>query len=346
MKKFFSRLFGQRKPVLYLHIGLPKTGTSTIQGLLFDNTEALQHQNYLYPRATLGGKSDFAYAHHNLARAAYEQDASIWLSFQKEILANRSKKLLVSSEAFSNCRNQTQLEFIKSYLEYFDVKIIVYLRRQDDFLQALYQTIIVYGEEAIPFDDFYERMFSEHEKNRSLDYYFLVNDIFATAFGKENIIVRIYEKSQLYQADLLRDFLHTVGIEPTSDFALDIPNNNLSFDAHSLEKYRQLKQIFKGEDEFLETARRKIRDANQRKAFRANNIISSQQSDNLMNRVKESNEKLAREYLDKDDGILFRENLSENQESAHPVSKEEIESLIKVIDPAMIERYLEATRHS
>jgi len=65
-----------------------------------------------------------------------------------------------------------------------------------------------------------------------------------------------------------------------------------------------------------------------------------------MNKVKESNEKLAREYLDKDDGILFREDLSENQESAHPVSKEEIETLLQVIDPAMIDRYREATRNT
>lgn len=346
MKKFFSRLFGQSKPVIYLHIGLPKTGTSTIQGLLYDNTEALQHQRYLYPRATLGGQSDFAYAHHNLARAAYEKDASTWLTFQKEILSSRTNKILVSSEAFSNCRNHAQLEFIKGYLEDFDVKIVIYLRRQDDFLQALYQTIIVYGEEAIPFNDFYERMISEHERIHSLDHYFLVNDIFATAFGKENIILRIYEKSQLYQGDLLRDFLHTTGVEPTSDFALDVPNNNLSFDAHSLEIYRQLKQIFKGEDEFLETARRKIRDANQRKAFLTNNIISRQQSENLMNKVKESNEKLAREFLNKDDGILFREDLSENQASANSVSKEEIESLLKVIDPDMIDRYREATRNT
>ena len=232
------------------------------------------------------------------------------------------------------------------YLEDFDVKIVVYLRRQDDFVQALYQTIIVYGEEAIPFENFYERIVSEHERIRSLDHYFLVNDIFATAFGKENIILRIYEKSQLYQGDLPRDFLKTVGFKTTNDFSLDIPNNNLSFDAHSLEIYRKLKQVFKGENEFLETARRKIRDANQRKAFRANNIISRQQSDNLMNKVKESNEKLAREYLDRDDGILFREDLSENQEPSHPVSKEEIENLVRIIDPAMIDRFREAARNT
>ncbi len=37
------------RPVLYLHVGLPKTGTSAIQNFLFQNNKILQEQGVFYP---------------------------------------------------------------------------------------------------------------------------------------------------------------------------------------------------------------------------------------------------------------------------------------------------------
>ena len=34
---------------IYLHAGMPKTGTSYIQHFLWDNEEALQEQGYVFP---------------------------------------------------------------------------------------------------------------------------------------------------------------------------------------------------------------------------------------------------------------------------------------------------------
>jgi hypothetical protein len=344
VKNFLSRLLGSRRPSLYLHIGLPKTGTSAIQGLLFDNTEALDSSGYIYPRGTIGGDSDFAYAHHNLARAAFEKDAQTWDNFQAEINSLRKKKILVSSETFSNCRHIDQLEFIAQYLEPYNTNIVVYLRRQDDFLQALYQTIIVYGDKTMPFDEFFQAKLEEHDSFRAMDYYFLVNDLFASVFGKDRIILKVYEKSQLHQRNLLKDFLKTVGFFTTQDFVLDVKNTNLSFDARRLDTYRRLKKVFHGEAEFLKTARRIIRDNNKRQEFLPNNIISAEQSALIMERVRESNEKLAREYLGRSDGELFSESFDSAMAPANTASDEEIADHLEDLDPARAERYRAATR--
>ena len=51
---------------VYVHIGLHKTGTTTLQHFLNDNEKELLTKDVLYPNAGKP-KKVFDYAHHNLA---------------------------------------------------------------------------------------------------------------------------------------------------------------------------------------------------------------------------------------------------------------------------------------
>ncbi|MCH3853158.1 acyl carrier protein, partial [Campylobacter jejuni] len=39
-------------------------------------------------------------------------------------------------------------------------------------------------------------------------------------FGKENIIVRLFNKNEFYQGDLLKDFIHSIGLEWDNKFRI------------------------------------------------------------------------------------------------------------------------------
>ncbi|EAI4813061.1 hypothetical protein BGG33_07840, partial [Campylobacter lari] len=48
-------------------------------------------------------------------------------------------------------------------------------------------------------------------------------------FGKENLIVRLFDKNEFYQGDLLKDFIHSIGLEWDDEFIIP-PKQNESLD--------------------------------------------------------------------------------------------------------------------
>ena len=89
---------------VYLHIGLHKTATSTIQYGLFCNREVLKKKGYLYPHTGFPNSSKH-FAQH-LIHAAFDPirypdlDQSVLTSLKEEAVTSRRKRLIVSSENF------------------------------------------------------------------------------------------------------------------------------------------------------------------------------------------------------------------------------------------------------
>jgi len=86
---------------LTLHIGLPKTGTTTLQHYLTANSEELQHQGVSYPKA---GRNYIA--HHNIAHAC-RRTLSIGREFNELRNIYNAEvasfdRAILSSEAFQN----------------------------------------------------------------------------------------------------------------------------------------------------------------------------------------------------------------------------------------------------
>ncbi|EIP3545363.1 hypothetical protein LSE41_001034, partial [Campylobacter jejuni] len=85
---------------------------------------------------------------------------------------------------------------------------------------------------------------------------------YSEIFGKENLIVRLFDKNEFYQGDLLKDFIHTIGLKWDGRFvipskqnesldligiefckALNIKNNNYNF-VELYDKYFTSKCLF------------------------------------------------------------------------------------------------------
>ena len=190
---------------VYLHIGAPKTATSTVQSLLADNDSRLLSQGVLYPKSMRLGAAHHMlvcdlidkYHKHPMPDIWYGSHPRgvAWDKLNEEINAQkkRPKSVIVSSELFIGqvVGIDKALRDMASHLDGFDVKVVVYLRRQDQLYSSFYNQDIkgVRQWRASAFE-FYET----HQMLRA-DYMELLRP-WSKTFGKENIVLRPFDSAQ------------------------------------------------------------------------------------------------------------------------------------------------------
>lgn len=190
--------------LLVLHIGTHKTGTSALQTFLYRQSEALAAKSVHYLRAGQGAGR----AHHALAwavRGYKGAQMSVWDEVRAELAASRAQINVISSEAmwFANP------EAVRAQLEGAgETRIVVYLRRQDKYLQSLYKQAVASGRKA----DF--RSWLESHRNRGD--YLTVLRAWAAAFGAEALTVRPHERSGR-TIDIVKDFAGLLGLDAKTD---------------------------------------------------------------------------------------------------------------------------------
>lgn len=223
---------GSRK-TLYLHIGLNKTGSTFVQRCLKHNEERLAKRGFLYPckrRAPY-----FQRGQHVPLAAALTGLPVYWLNkaksrrldsalpvFLEEAKAFEGQNIIVSSEAFGS-KNVTEeiVERMKDLLVDFEVKVLVYLRRQDDYVLSTYQQDVKVGSRQK--FDLSERISGEQNRfyNRIEPY--------VSVFGKEQVIIRPYDKSYWKGGELFLDFLHAIGCPEDDLEMVEAENEGLDF---------------------------------------------------------------------------------------------------------------------
>ncbi len=223
---------GSRK-TLYLHIGLNKTGSTFVQRCLRNNEGRLAKRGFLYPckrRAPY-----FQRGQHVPLAAALTGLPVYWLNkvksrrldsavpaFLEEAKAFEGENIILSSEAFGS-KNVTReiVEGMKDLLADFDVKVVAYLRRQDDYILSTYQQDVKVGSRHK--FDFAERMSGEQNRfyNRIAPY--------ISVFGKEQVIIRPYDKSRWKGGELFLDFLQVIGCPDEGLEMVAAENEGLDF---------------------------------------------------------------------------------------------------------------------
>lgn len=128
--------------MINIHIGLPKTGTTSFQKRVYRNTESLERLGCYYPKEWIL-KNNFA--HHSLSLAVLnecdESNARI-KAFLGYMAAMDDRRVLISSEGFTNC---IQPKVLQRFIEYLgacssitSVSMVLVLRRMDKYLESMY----------------------------------------------------------------------------------------------------------------------------------------------------------------------------------------------------------------
>jgi len=183
--------------VLVIHIGTQKTGTTALQRFLFFNYSALLKEGIRFIGA---GRDKGRRAQHNeFARAIQGRtDIAIWARLRDELAQSDSQTNLMSAEGFWFCDPvalKQQLPDVK------DVRIVVYLRRQDQYLQSLYMQAVRGGRR--------DSFATWREKVPDRGKYLAAIEKWADAFGSESIIIRPYERNGT--VDTIEDFSKLIG---------------------------------------------------------------------------------------------------------------------------------------
>lgn len=243
--------------VAFLHVGLPKTGSSSLQSFLTRNRARLRRQGLYYPSA-LGRPAHWRLGAYALAWKPREEAAARplherlglkshedWQGFcaqTEEKLAQELGALddKVESVLFSNVQvyslesGQPGLARVNALLrQHFDqVRVVVYLRRQDERLASAYSTALDRGVHT-PID-----IWAGYERDWAMDYSRVLADL-AEVFGEEALIPRLYRRDLWPEGDLFKDLGRVVGLEIGSDFVRP-PDQNVSLDVVSQEILRRL----------------------------------------------------------------------------------------------------------
>jgi hypothetical protein len=83
------------------------------------------------------------YNHHGLARQLNKDNlvslVGSWADLKREINTIKPENVLISSEVLSFHYNIDKIALIKKMLEEYEtIKIVIYLRRQDEYVRSLY----------------------------------------------------------------------------------------------------------------------------------------------------------------------------------------------------------------
>ena len=197
---------------LFLHIGSHKTGTSAIQRFLRINNNLLNDKSISYFKP-----DPWPIPFKKEIGPVVDLDLSGF-----EALKNiESNTVVLSHENYSWITSEGDLKLLANTLSKFaeEVKIILYIRRQDSLAISQKQegtkwfdNSIAYGHEPSAFPSTLTKYASDY-----LNFYEKVNK-WENAFGRENMIVRIFSTETLINGDAVEDFCNIIGIKDLSSY--------------------------------------------------------------------------------------------------------------------------------
>lgn len=204
---------------LLLHIGSPKTASTSIQWFCRLNRDLMRTEGFFYP-PTPDGIPGFNFLARALAKGTKDIVERFLTEAHAQARKNNCHSVIISAESFfglalfsENFRPSRQLEnefwekhkcFVEDLEEacaaYESVDIICYLRAQDEFAASLYHQKIKGGAKTQKdFEDF------ARDRRRALDYERRIA-IWASVFGRNHIHLKNFGA---VKADVIRDFCHS-----------------------------------------------------------------------------------------------------------------------------------------
>lgn len=344
---------------LYVHVGTPKTATSAIQKFCADNRAVLEQKGYCYP--------EFPWSYppkspnrNGLFLQGVVRNASGKRNKEEEKLRVRQGLELVSAKfaQYDNVilsdegiwqpmydRRKTVWKELSAEGKKsgFTVKAIVYLRRQDEFLSSWWNQLIKMRR-PIPGKHYetmtWEEYYAQVPDSMQLDYYAALERISAV-IGKENVIVRRFDKKSFYGGRIQADFLHCIGLEMNGEFQILQENVNMRLSGNMPEIKRILNtmpEMDAKENWFFWQALLTCSELSE-KVYPCS-VFSPEETAEFLARYEEGNRRITEEYLGETGTALFREEIrnAPKWEKDNPYMQEDLIRFIGATNLLLLRR--------
>lgn len=289
------------KKTLYYHLGAEKCASSLIEQAF------LGFEPFI---AWLAQQGITTLAHHHplLRRAAirhgWQWDESVFGPIRnqcfKPYLVSGEQTLFASEEALlglvhdagkeNEC--ESRCDFLHRLTDGFEVRPIILFRRQDGFIESLYNQRVKRGETR-PFETFFESLpLENYEWDR-------VADVFTASFGADKVTVLPYERTVYTTHDQPADNIVDLVVKAlglTTNIALpNMPVYNPSLPPHLIPAQLRINAEF-GEIDGARIANILVGTVSKQPG-ESHGLFTDEQRAALVDRYRESNERLFADHL-------------------------------------------------
>ncbi len=318
---------------LIFHIGTYKTGSTSLQELLYNNRNELQSlYGICYP--DLNAYTSLVPKAGNCMNMG-ESDASLEKTTDDiRVILEENDIAILSTENFWGYQIDKKERVINALLGLgVCLKVIVYIRRQDLYLDSLCNQLIKQDAQYL-YDDS-EGWQSGIRRWFNADYFEHLEAI-ERLIGKDNLIVRRFEPARFWGSDLYTDFFHSLELDVDVTKLNVPPRQNESLNNYMRELKRICNRVLKPycarkiwpyeEEADLISA---ILSANDKQnCTEKSNFYTKQQRQDILEYYAEDNRRTSERYFDGEE--LFDNTIECNEQKTNLVSPEMIESIILV----------------
>jgi hypothetical protein len=283
-----------------LHLGRPKTGTTAIQAFLRLNKGLLEANDIRYVGNLAPIAAPFPdYARFIQATSAEEYKEAI-IKMRNLIASSKQSTFVYSNEIHYG--SHKVLKAYKASVGPLPLTVILYLRRQDEDLQAQYMQRVVDP-------DVRETRDIGALERENLNLLKLLAD-YDSIFGKYKLVTRIYAKSSFLEGNIFKDFFHAAGFNfPENAQYPDKSTSNLSRGRLYIEILRLANQRRPPASHLKNMLEidRYLGDSAFKDYGSGYGFLTQAEKRAIMDECSSTNAEVAQKYFDREDGILFEE---------------------------------------
>ena len=323
---------------LILHIGVPKTGTSAIQLFLWENRNLLLKKHaILYPESGSFNVYIYPYKAHYKIAYSFPTIVSIQASFKKEeifsslseeIRLSKPKAVILSCETFSLLKKTEDLYNSLKGLDFEDIYVVVYLRRQDLWFESSYKQVIKTGEYSGPFNKIPNATHME-----VIDYNRLLAK-WTTFVPPKNIYIKIYDRRILYKNNVIDDFC--LVLSDILKDKVDLKTENYKTANPSFSHLSALVKLRVCQNYVITSAREHVEISNylltldkEEGSGPLKTFFTLEERIEFLERFRESNERLFREWFNSENKFVLTPEEIEFYKEQDKIPKDEIERLVE-----------------
>ena len=203
-----------------MHIGMHKTGTTSIQRAISQNYLQLKQLGIVSPESgvypTIRAHHDIAWSLFDLPPFYYHPERGTYIDLVQEIRQSSATQFLISSEEFCSLSEAGVQKLRDALGDDIHVTIIIYLRNPEQWIPSVWGQGIRLGKRS--------ETLSKCIKDLSEDYLYNLVHLWSRYFKKDNVCVRIFDEV-IQHPGLMEDFWNAIEISSDDSASFAVPSN-------------------------------------------------------------------------------------------------------------------------